>query len=312
MTTLLTFSDNIKAIYCRYDYIFTPIVKFILSLFIFMNINSHTGYMAILNNIFVIVALSLIGAFLPIEFIAGMGFVVLVLQSFKVSMDVCFVGLALIMIFYCGYMRFVPKTGLLVLLVPLCYTLHLTYAIPVVAGFLVGPAAVIPVAFGLILYQYELELNNLINVLDAVTEDDEKIQGYQYIMDALISNKEMMLTMIVFAVVILATYLVYRMSFEYSWIVAFVVGGILNIVLFLVGSVMLLVEVTIVPVLLGSIGGIIIAVLIQFFKGVVDYQRTEVLQFEDDNYYYYVKAVPKLSIAQKKENVKHINSKSEK
>ena len=50
--------------------------------------------------------------------------------------------------------------------------------------------------------------------------------------------------------------------------------------------------------------------MIQFIKGVVDYQRTEILQFEDDNYYYYVKAVPKLSITVKNENVKHINSKS--
>ena len=62
--------------------------------------------------------------------------------------------------------------------------------------------------------------------------------------------------------------------------------------------------------MIGSLIGILIAVVIQFGKGIVDYQRTELLQFEDDDYYYYVKAIPKLSVAESNKNVKHINSKT--
>lgn len=87
-------------------------------------------------------------------------------------------------------------------------------------------------------------------------------------------------------------------------------GGFLNVVLFLVGSVTLLIEVEIAPILMGSIVGILLAVILQFGKGIVDYQRTEVLQFEDDEYYYYVKAIPKLSVSESNKNVKHINSKT--
>lgn len=312
MTTLWTFRDGAKTIYSRYDYVFTPILKLILALLIFMNINGRTGYMTVLNQFFTIFLLSIVCAFLPIEFLAGISFLVLLAHSFKVSLDACLVGMALVLIFYCGYMRFVPKTGVLVFLVPLFQMLHLTYGIPVLFGFLFGPAAMIPVAFGLIVSSYETELAELLNVLAAASEDDEAVQGYQYILNELISNKEMMLTMLVFAVVILITYLVYRLSFEYSWIVSFFVGGILNIVLFLLGGVMFSVEVDIIPVLLGSVVSILLAVVIQFFKGVLDYQRTELLQFEDDDYYYYVKAIPKLSIAEKKENIKRINSKTNK
>jgi hypothetical protein len=114
---------------------------------------------------------------------------------------------------------------------------------------------------------------------------------------------------VVFACVILITYAIYRLSFDNSWIVAFCVGGFMNVVLFLLGSVMLSVDVEIVSVLLGSILGILIAVVVQFIKGIVDYQKADHLQFEDDEYYYYVKAIPKLSIAESNKNVKHINSK---
>lgn len=310
MTTLWTFRDNAKTIYSRYDYIFTPILKFILSIVVFMNINSRTGYMAILNHGLTVFLLAVICAFLPVEFLAGVAFFVLLGQAFKVSIDACLVGAALILIFYCGYMRFSSKMGILVFLVPVFQLLHITYAIPVLAGFLFGPVAIIPVAFGLILSVYETELSELVNVLAKVTEEDDAVQGYQYILNSLISNKQMLLTMLVFAVVILITYVIYKIPFTHSRFVAFIVGGILNIVLFLLGGIMFSVEMDIAPVLIGSIVSVIAAIIIQFFDGVLDYQRTEILQFEDDDYLYYVKAVPKLSISEKKENVKHINSKT--
>ena len=39
----------------------------------------------------------------------------------------------------------------------------------------------------------------------------------------------------------------------------------------------------------------------------LDYTRVERLQFEDDEYYYYVKAVPKALIAQQQRNVKRFS-----
>ena len=40
--------------------------------------------------------------------------------------------------------------------------------------------------------------------------------------------------------------------------------------------------------------------------------RTERVQFEDDEYYYYVKAVPKMYVAVKEKQVKTINAKNSK
>ena len=39
----------------------------------------------------------------------------------------------------------------------------------------------------------------------------------------------------------------------------------------------------------------------------LDYARTENVQFEDDEYYYYVKAVPKKMIAKEEKVVKHLS-----
>ena len=310
MTTLLTFRDNVKAFLSRYDYILTPVLKFILAVVLFWSLNNQMGYMPLLQNILLMTLLSVVCAFLPVEFIAGIGGIMIVLHSTKVSLDAALVGLALILIFYFGYMRFAPKTGVIALLVPLCYICHAVYALPIALGFLVGPAAIIPAIFGVILYYYGIGLAELNNLLAAATEEEETIQGYQYILSELLDNRLMLLIFIVFACVILVTYAIYRASFSNSWIVAFLAGGFLNVVLFLVGSVMLSIEVEIAPIFVGSIVGILIAVVCQFGKGIVDYQRTEILQFEDDEYYYYVKAIPKLSVAESNKNIKRINTKT--
>ena len=51
--------------------------------------------------------------------------------------------------------------------------------------------------------------------------------------------------------------------------------------------------------------------IVQFFKTVVDYSRVENTQFEDDEYYYYVKAVPKIVIAKQQKSVRKINASSQ-
>ena len=49
--------------------------------------------------------------------------------------------------------------------------------------------------------------------------------------------------------------------------------------------------------------------IVNVFILAVDYSGTEYVQFEDDDYYYYVKAVPKLKVAKRDVKVKHINVK---
>ncbi|MFQ9120350.1 MAG: hypothetical protein ACLR4N_07255 [Mediterraneibacter faecis] len=43
----------------------------------------------------------------------------------------------------------------------------------------------------------------------------------------------------------------------------------------------------------------------------MDYSRTENVQFEDDEYYYYVKAVPKVGVQMPEKQVKHITEHQE-
>ena len=52
---------------------------------------------------------------------------------------------------------------------------------------------------------------------------------------------------------------------------------------------------------------VVVLLVLQFFFFNLDYTRTERVQFEDDEYYYYVKAVPKRYVPARAKTVKKIS-----
>ena len=53
---------------------------------------------------------------------------------------------------------------------------------------------------------------------------------------------------------------------------------------------------------------LVLAGLYHFFVFAVDYTRTEYMQFEDDDYVYYVKAVPKVAVSKPDVRVQRMNN----
>ena len=65
-------------------------------------------------------------------------------------------------------------------------------------------------------------------------------------------------------------------------------------------------------IITGVILGVAAAYICNIVFFALDYKRTEYVQYEDDEYYYYVKAVPKINVANADVRIKHINAKKTK
>ncbi len=83
-------------------------------------------------------------------------------------------------------------------------------------------------------------------------------------------------------------------------------GAFVNIMVILIGDLMFDTNVSLFGVIVGTIFAFLLTTVLQFFVFHVDYSRTEKVQFEDDEYYYYVKAVPKVTLARAEKKVKQI------
>ena len=116
------------------------------------------------------------------------------------------------------------------------------------------------------------------------------------------------MTILILAIVLMVVYAIRSMSADYAWYMAFGYGAVLNIVLFLPGGLDMEVRISVIGLVLGTAVSFLLAMIVEFFMFSVDYSRTEYTQFEDDEYYYYVKAVPKMSISIPDKKVKKINT----
>ena len=128
------------------------------------------------------------------------------------------------------------------------------------------------------------------------------------VIDSVLGNRAMLVMIAAFVITIVVVYLIRRMSIDYSWSIAMVAGVIIDLVVLLVGDLVYDTQLSLGMAVLGSILALFIAKVLEFFRFCVDYSRTEKVQYEDDEYYYYVKAVPKMNMPAASKTVKRINT----
>lgn len=293
MATLLAFRDNIKNFCSRYDRFVSPLCKFILAAVMLGSINSLAGYTVKLNLV-VILGAAFVCAFLSESLTLAIGGLLAAYEVAGSSLELGVTFAVIFIIMYCVYIRFFPKASWVIMYMPFLYIIKFPFLMPILAGMLVGAAGVIPAAFGCVFYYFMVYASDYMELVANAEVKDSVVEGYKYMFQQLVHDKTLLLTVVVFAVVVVITWLIYRMSFAYSWYVAIVTGGMIEIIFFLVGTLSMDVDISLAGALLGSIFAILVAICVQFFKMVVDYSAVENTQFEDDEYYYYVKAVPKL------------------
>ena len=86
-----------------------------------------------------------------------------------------------------------------------------------------------------------------------------------------------------------------------------IAGGIAYLVIQLAGALFLEVPVSIPVLVIGTIGACLICYVLQLFVFGGDYSRSKMFRFQDDEYYYYVKAIPKMAVANRERMIKNIS-----
>ena len=140
---------------------------------------------------------------------------------------------------------------------------------------------------------------------DQGTEIAEKLK---LLSDGLVQNWAMWITVIAFVVVVLLVNLLRTRAFDYAWRIAIIAGGVTYILIILAGDFCLDVTVSMIPMIVSTVASVLVGFVLEFFVFGGDYSRTERLEYEDDEYYYYVKAVPKASVSTSERSIKKINA----
>ncbi|MBH1940376.1 hypothetical protein I5677_05630 [Mobilitalea sibirica] len=309
MMPLLVFRERVKNFYQRYDIYITPAVKFLFAFIAFRTINNEIGYDARLQALPVVLLLSLLSAFTPSAIMVLLAALLSTLHVYSISPILSIIIVLILLILYFLFARYTPRFGYVMLAVPILYFLKIPYMIPILLGLISTPVAIIPTSCGVIIYFLFQIIKSAVTMQVNITAE-EIMQLYKYVIDSLIKNRMMIMTMVVFALILMVTYFVRKMKFDYAFEISIVAGALTSILGFLVSDLIMDNSNQILSMILGTIVSAVIVYGIHFFKLTLDYSGVEHAQFEDDVYYYYVKAVPKITVTTPQVNVKHINVKT--
>ncbi len=307
MMGLLVFKERLKEFYARFDIYIIPVIKFIFSFLAFSLMNKNIGFMTKLTEPYIPLVLSLVCSFLPygaISFLAA-GYMLAHLSG--ISIEITLVMAVFMLVVGLLYYGFQPGDSYLLVLTPMFFLLKIPYAIPLIVGLSGSFVSVIPVSCGVFIYYTLLYVKQNAAVLTNDLSVDA-VQKFMQLMNSLISNKLMLVMVAAFALSLVAVVITRNMSIDYSWIIAIVAGTIAQLGVIFVGDIFADVSVPVISLLVGILVSNIIAGIYTFFIFAVDYTRTEYVQFEDDDYYYYVKAVPKLTVSAPDIKVQKINA----
>lgn len=307
MTTLLVAKQYIKHFISKYEVYLKPLLKLILALISLMLINGKIGYMHRLDSISIVLIAALMCSFMPMNFIIVVAAVFTVLHMYALSLECAVVTLVLFLVLFLLYFRFSPKDTIVVLLTPMSFILGVPYVMPLAMGLLGSPASAVSVGCGVIVTFFIRNIADGSSTLSAM-ETEDMASRFRYIIDGFISNKGMILTIVAFTATIIIVYLIRRLSVDYAWTIAIIAGALADVMILLVGDLIFDTNVSILGLIIGTVVSGLLAKVIEFFAFHVDYSRTEKVQFEDDEYYYYVKAIPKITVSAPSRTVKKINT----
>lgn len=294
MTQFYIYKDKVMKFYKNYEAYFEIAFKFVIAFLVFGYINKSLGDFQMLNNIGVKLVLSLLSAIVPSSIFVLLASVAILMHLYKLSLIMMVFALVAFIIFYFLYLKFAPEHGVLMLVIPVLAPLNLHYMIPLIAGLFFTPFTAVPIGISFVMVKFVHYIKEAVPMLGEKLDVEEIVASLQYVIDHVLADKEMLLFAIAFILTIAVTYFISRLPFDYSWYIGIALGAVCCIVVMFMGSGMMSVDISGAGVIFGTLISALIVAVVQFMRCALDYRRKEVVQFEDDDYFYYVKAVPKM------------------
>ena len=308
MVQLLKIKEHIYRFIGKYEIYAMAVFRFLVAFLAFSLINHQIGYMDILKEYPIALLCALLCSFLPSGMMLFFGALLILLNCYALSLELCGIVALIFVALFCIYYRFTSKKGIYTVLTSVLGIAGIPYVMPVAAGILDRIYTVVAVVCGEFVY-FLLKSVNQNAALFSAKETITKKSVVTLAVLQIFTDKEMYFYLAAFAAAAVIVSCVRRLSVDHARTIAIVLGIAVQLGVICSGEIYLGETGRIVRVILGCMVSLVIALVLDFMILSVDYSRVEHTQFEDDEYYYYVRAVPKAFVSVEDKQVKHINAK---
>ena len=291
MNSLFVLRERIKQVYASYSSYIIKFAEFIMGLLVFGMINSNVGFMKSASSLVCTVGLAVVCAFFPTAVMALAAGILILVHFYALSMPIALVSALLFLVMYIFYFRFTPGKAWMLLI----SALAMGFKIPFI----------IPAACGVIAY-YMLHFVKASATALKEAGAGSLLDGLMNFIKQVLDNREMWLMVLIIVIGVLLVNVIRNRSVDHAWKIASAAGAVVCVATGATADMMLGLHLSYSIMISSAAIGFVLGLILEFFFFSVDYTRTEHVQFEDDEYYYYVKAVPKIEVHVPQKEVKHI------
>lgn len=295
--SILIFRDKIIQFYKIYEKLCISMTKFLSVIFMLSTINGAIGYEQVFTKWYMIMGIALVCTLLPLQYIMLLVMIFISIHLLNLNL---IIGLGSLVLFLCLYILFIrlyPKESLFIIITMLAFKTHLYYALPIIAGLFGGFAAIVGILIGVVgvfsLQCVEVAVQSMLKGEDMLIWANEMLGVF---LNKVIYNSTMLATMSICLIVFALVYIIRRQVIDYAPYIAIVIGGTMNLLGFVMAILFLNISVDVFLLVIMTILSVAVAVVVQFISKTADYSRSESVQFEDEDNYYFVKVVPKIKV----------------
>ena len=302
MGLLLKVRDRMSRFYGEHDTVIRILAKFCMALCAFAMINASLGQISFLCNPVVVGALALVCAFLPSNSTVMIGAGMILVHFYGISLEAAIAGGGMLIVGMLLYFSIAPHSAVPLILTAITMRMGIPSAAAVLFGLVGGPLSAVGVIFGVFTWYLVETTNRMGGTLEsqAVDAAEAMVQKMTELMNSVISSREMAVMAAALAILLWIVWLIRRMAVKYAWMVAAGTGLLIYVGIRCISGVVLQIPVPALTVILDVALAAVTAMAAQAFLFSLDYRRTENVRFEDDEYFYYVKAVPKRKVYRRK------------
>ena len=189
-----------------------------------------------------------------------------------------------------------PGSGLVLVVLPILFLWKIPFLIPLVVGVTGVLSGFVSVGSGVIIFYLLQFLSRNLEYLTA-PEGDTLVQRLFFLLKGMAEHPQMITVMLCFCLTTLVVYLISRLKVDYAPQIAVGFGALLDPLLLAGIFDFLRRPAGPESLIWGSLISLPVALIISLLHRFLNYAKTENVQFEDDEYYYYVKAVPKVVLS---------------
>ena len=277
--------------------------RFLSGAVLFYVLGKIFGYVDFFGQPIYALMMGVINIFIPTAAVSLIFYVEIFIQLAHVSLEISLFFVLAVALYFLVYQRVFPETRIYLMMVPVFFYFQLPACLPIFLGMFAGITGLPALLMGTFIYYMANMIQHTVNQL-ASGATHGKV--YSLVAARAINNKELLMYFVVFCLVTVLVTVIRKKGAAHGWNVSILAGGVVYLILMFVGGYFTNSEVAITSQIAMIIVSIVIALIVQFLYNVIDYTREETFEFEDEEYYYYVRAIPKVSVEEEEFNVTQI------